>query len=493
MTGYTWRPIKPLSQEERSIDLASMRPLYDTWKISKERLKESSEGHFRRFTDRLVRRLSVETGILERLYGLDRGTTEALVAAGFAEELVTRSSTDIEPSHLIDILRDQEAAIQLVMDCVGQSRRLTIGVIHELHAILTKHQDTTTAADERGNRMEIPLWKGEFKKQPNNPKRPAGDLHEYCPPVQVQSEMENLLEWLATYEQDDPLVVASWFHHRFTQVHPYQDGNGRVIRALTSLVLLRQGLLPLVVDRDLRVEYIEALEAADRGKLSTLASLFARLQRSAILQALSVEADAEITHERTLTGAVMDTLAAKFDRRRRAKHADLRKANAIAVELRGTTRAVLEGTFSALEAHIAGLATPQIHLTEGGPDRGNEHWYKSEVVQTAKEAGKFANFEEDHYFIKGSMRVSSDRLVFVTSFHHVGRDLTGIMEATAFARLEAFEDSEDREVVSQEFFLCSPDPFVFTYGTRLTDIQQSFDRWLDAAIAVGIKEFGDRL
>lgn len=50
-----------------------MRPLYDTWRASKDRLEQSSPTSLRQFTERLVGRLSVETGILERLYDLDRG------------------------------------------------------------------------------------------------------------------------------------------------------------------------------------------------------------------------------------------------------------------------------------------------------------------------------------------------------------------------------------------------------------------------------------
>ncbi len=86
-----------------------------------------------------------------------------------------------------------------------------------------------------------------------------------------------------------------------------------------------------------------------------------------------------------------------------------------------------------------------------------------------------------------------ERLVFVTSFHHVGRELSGIMEATAFARLESFEESEDRESVSDEFFICSMEPFVFTYQTKVADITDSFARWLDSALAIAVKEFGDRI
>ncbi len=493
MPEYIWRPAEALSDVERGIDLAAMRPLYENWRASKKRIQQSSQSQLADFNQRLIRRLSVETGILERLYDLDRGTTEALVAHGFAEELITRSNTNIEPALLIDLLRDQEAAIQLVIDCVGKRRDLTKGLIHELHAILTKHQDTTTAIDQFGTRLEIPLLKGKYKEQPNNPRRPDGAIHEYCPPVHVDSEMSNLLEWLSKYSNDDPIIVASWLHHRFTQIHPYQDGNGRVARALTTMVLLQADLLPLVLDRDLRVEYIGALESADLGELGPLATIFARLERTAILQALSVDADAETSRHRTVTSAVISSLADKFAKRKEQKLAELRHVNAIARELRGQAQISLEASFNEIESTVNDTGHTESFVHIGGSDRGNAHWYKFEVVTSAKEAGKFANFSEDHYFIKGSVRAARERLVFVLSFHHVGRELSGVMEATAFSRLESYEHSEDRESVDEKFFVCSMEPFVFTHQTDANEIRDAFAHWLDQALAVAVKEYGDRL
>ncbi len=493
MNDYRWTPITPLSDAEKKIDIASMRPIYENWRASKARLQESSQSQLAEFKRRLIRRLSVETGILERLYDIDRGTTEALVVHGFAEDLVSHSSTNIEPSRLIDLLRDQEAAIQLVMDCVAKNRTLTKGVLHELHTILTRHQDTTVAVDQFGNRLDIPLLKGKFKEQPNNPRRPDGSMHEYCPPIHVDSEIENLLGWLAQYQNEDPIIVATWFHHRFTQIHPYQDGNGRVARAVTTLILLRADLLPLVVDRDLRVEYIGALEKGDYGDLAPLAQLFARLERNAILQALSVDADIEISHQESLTAAVIESLADKFGKRRVKKLAELRQVNSVALELRARGRATLEQSTTQIDATLSQIGEPRISINDGGPDRGNEHWYRFEVVQSAKEAGKFANFDEDHYFIKTSIQVNRERLIFVVSFHHVGRELTGIMEATAFSKLVSYEDSDDRETVSERFSVCSLEPFVFTHTTKVQDIAEAFDRWLDAAFALAMKDFGDRL
>lgn len=125
--GQPWKPIQPLLPEERSIDLADLPPLYNSWRAMRSRLQHESPDSLNRFSERLIRSQSIETGILERLYDLDVGTTETLILQGFAEELVSRTSTNIEPSLLIDILRDQEAAVRLVIDCVAQRRTLTKG------------------------------------------------------------------------------------------------------------------------------------------------------------------------------------------------------------------------------------------------------------------------------------------------------------------------------------------------------------------------------
>ncbi len=493
MPDYKWMPIQPLSDDERKIDLAAIRPLYDAWKSAKVRYKDSKKEVLDRFTTRLIRRLSIETGILERLYDLDMGTTEALVTHGFAEELIARTSTNIEPSNLIDLLRDQEAAIRLVMDCVAQNRPLSKGVLHDLQAILTRHQPTTTAIDQFGNRFEIELLHGQFKLQPNNPRRPDGAMHEYCPPIHVDSEVENLLKWLQEYEHDDPVIVAAWLHHRFTQIHPYQDGNGRVGRALTTLVLLGKELLPLVVDRDIRTEYIEALEKADLNDLGPLARQFARLERTAILQALSVDAEGEEAHQTSLTAAVIGSLNAKLQKRHEEQHTRFRKVNNLAKLLRTSSKDVIEQALNALKAPLSQLGWPEVALTLGGPDYNNAHWYKTDVIRTSEADDKFINFFEEHYFVKGTIRVNTERLVFVVSLHHVGREPTGIVEITAFARVESFEDPDDREFVSNDFFPCSLEPFVITWTTTNSDIVESYKRWLDAALAIAFKEYSDRL
>ena len=495
MADYRWSPIKPLTVEDRAIDLAGIQALYETWREFNQRVQKSSPNQLTEFNRRLVRRLSVETGILERLYDLDRGTTEALVAEGFAEELVARGSTNIEPSRLIDLLRDQEAAVHLVIDCVAKKRELTKSVMCELHAILTRHQETTEAIDQFGKRFQISLLKGKFKAQPNNPRRPDGTVHEYCPPVHVESEVDNLLRWFGEYANEDPIILAAWLHHRFTQIHPFQDGNGRVARALTTMVLLRAELLPLIVDRDLRTEYIKSLEQADNENLATMATIFARLERNTILQALSVDAEAEISHQESLTTAVIESLADKLRKRREnlappdPAVAVLRTVNSVAARLRERARVGLTAAFDELRRAVGGTTRPDIY--EAGSDRPHTHYYRLQVARTAKKAGKIPNFGEDHYSVNASLRVETEQLNFVVCFYHVGWALTGIMEAHAFSEVASY--GEQGQLLKQDFFTCSLEPFVFTYRTNPSQIENAFAKWLDAALAVAVKEYGDRL
>jgi hypothetical protein len=243
----------------------------------------------------------------------------------------------------------------------------------------------------------------------------------------------------------------------------------------------------------LRTEYINALELADQSQLSTLAEIFARLERKAILQALSVDTDAEISHQKSVTSAVIASLADKFRKRGLQKEAELRSVNEAAKKLRARTHLEIEKTFADIGKALEGVEFPNVSMTDGGPDHKNAHWYRFDVVQAVREADKFANFAEDHYFVKGSIRVNLERLIFVVSFHHVGRELSGIMEAVAFSRFESYEGSDDRESVSDKFSVCSVEPFVFTHQTKVNEIAGAFNTWLDAALAVAVKEYGDRL
>src|SRR5690606_35871274 len=122
------------------------------------------------------------------------------------------------------------------------------------------------------------LHHGSWKEHPNSVRRQGRPDLVFCPPEQVQSEIERLITCYRQSSDIHPVIRAAWLHHAFVGIHPFEDGNGRVARALTMLVLLRNRYAPLVVDRYSRADYIEALEQANDGDLRALVRLFARLE-----------------------------------------------------------------------------------------------------------------------------------------------------------------------------------------------------------------------
>jgi prophage maintenance system killer protein len=197
-----------------------------------------------------------------------------------------------------------------MLDLVGGQRTLTASHVKELHAALLRNQDTHEVEDQFGRLFHAPLERGKYKTLPNNPKRLDGSVHEYCPPEHVASEMDELVRMHSEHEaRGSPPEEAAWLHHRFTQIHPFADGNGRVARAIASLVFIGAGWFPLIVQREDWSRYIEALEKADNGDLRSLVAMFIEAQRNAIIQATEVAYEAHpIESAEEAVAAIRDRL-----------------------------------------------------------------------------------------------------------------------------------------------------------------------------------------
>ncbi len=167
-------------------------------------------------------------------------------------------------------LRERVRAFAIETGQIEGLYTLRYGVTEQL---LARHQETVTALDLAGRRVAVPFrTKGRWKTQPNNPRRADGQVHECCPPEQVQSEMDR---FFAVYEgvrnRGYPVnVEAAWLHHRFVRTHPFQDGNGRVSRLLMAWAYLKRSLPPPVITAEGKPAYLNALEIADGGNLKAL-------------------------------------------------------------------------------------------------------------------------------------------------------------------------------------------------------------------------------
>ena len=91
---------------------------------------------------------------------------------------------------------------------------------------------------------------GEYKKHPNHVAafdsdgNQIGIIFETAPPAQTPLLMESLVDLTRNRLSDEdvhPLLTISDFVLRFLAIHPFQDGNGRLARVLTNLMLLQSG------------------------------------------------------------------------------------------------------------------------------------------------------------------------------------------------------------------------------------------------------------
>jgi Fic family protein len=110
--------------------------------------------------------------------------------------------------------------------------------VKQLHQILLSHSDK----DAR--------HRGQYKTNTNSVAafdengRQIGIVFETASPFETPFKMAELLDWLATARHDavlHPLLVIAIFVVVFLAIHPFQDGNGRLSRALTTLLLLQAG------------------------------------------------------------------------------------------------------------------------------------------------------------------------------------------------------------------------------------------------------------
>jgi len=281
---YKWHPITDLGTDPRALTDGELDPLGRVWADQK---KEIERGALEEFDKRLRREWAIETGIIENVYTLDRSLTRTLIAKGIDAALIPHGATDRDSTLVAQIIQDHYFALEGMFDFVGGQRQLSTGYVKELHAALLRNLDTYTVVDQFGRAFEKPLEKGQYKTGSNSPTRPDGSVHEFCPPEHVASEMDRLIQMHTEHQAQGvpPEVEAAWLHHCFSQIHPFADGNGRVARAIASLVFIKAGWFPLIVKREDRDRYIEGLEEADREDLRPLIGMFVEAQRNALIQA----------------------------------------------------------------------------------------------------------------------------------------------------------------------------------------------------------------
>lgn len=117
---------------------------------------------------------------------------------------------------------------------------LAESVIRQLHRDLLKYSHK----DER--------HRGEYKKVNNHVEafgengKSLGVVFQTATPFETPIRMTDLLDWTNNALEEKrlhPLIVIAVFTVVFLEIHPFQDGNGRLSRTITTLLLLKSGYL----------------------------------------------------------------------------------------------------------------------------------------------------------------------------------------------------------------------------------------------------------
>ncbi len=103
----------------------------------------------------------------------------------------------------------------------------------------------------------------------------------FVPPnaLKVSDFMTELFDWVnSESNQLHPVVRATVFHHRFVHIHPFFDGNGRTVRLMFNLLLMKDGYTPAIILKEDRKKYYDALNEANLGNYQKLLLLVMQAQ-----------------------------------------------------------------------------------------------------------------------------------------------------------------------------------------------------------------------
>lgn len=188
---------------------------------------------------------SVRSSVARRL-GVDVG---ALAAVDRSVEGVVDMVLDATRNYSAPLSRERLYAWHAALFPTGRSG---------LHAI-----QVGTWRDDRAGPMQV--VSGGYGRE---------RVHYEAPPAaQVESDMEAFLQWFNNASTDDAVLRAGLAHLWFVTIHPFDDGNGRIARAVGDMALARAEQTPqryyslsAQIQKD-RKTYYDLLERTQQGSM----------------------------------------------------------------------------------------------------------------------------------------------------------------------------------------------------------------------------------
>ena len=165
------------------------------------------------------------------------------------------ASTRIEGSKM----SDEEVEVLLkaieITKIVDRDSQEVIGYFETLDLISESYEEISISENSLKNLHNILLkyskkdeWhKGDYKQHSNAVEAKLSDgtrqiIFETTEPgFPTQDAMRFLVDWYSKEDEIHPLVKCALFAYEFVSIHPFQDGNGRLSRLLSTLLLLKHG------------------------------------------------------------------------------------------------------------------------------------------------------------------------------------------------------------------------------------------------------------
>ena len=157
---------------------------------------------------------------------------------------------------------NHEKAILYLDEIVKDENPITEWHIKNIHQLILKDIDNENAGRYRKENVAI-----------------KGAIH--IPPdyLKIPELMEKLILTYNTWSGYHPIIRASLLHGELVKIHPFIDGNGRTSRLLMNLDLMNSGYNPVIIKKESRLKYYEALDKAHTtGNYTDFVKLVTKLE-----------------------------------------------------------------------------------------------------------------------------------------------------------------------------------------------------------------------
>jgi Fic family protein len=218
-----------------------------------------AEASFQSLTEEVVKSSEIEGEFLDR----------EQVRSSLARHL------GMDIGGLIPADRNVEGVVEMMLDA---TQNYTIPLTRE--RLFDWHAALFPTGRSGMRRITVGDWRTEASGPMQIVSGPVGreKVHFEAPDAgRLDAEMAALLEWFEGSEGIDPVVKAAIAHLWFVTIHPFDDGNGRIARAIADLALARsektaQRFYSMSAQiRSERNAYYDALERTQKGGIDVTA------------------------------------------------------------------------------------------------------------------------------------------------------------------------------------------------------------------------------